>query len=261
VGRSAYDDGRMARRLAIWWIALSFGTCAAIAGPAELGARFADAYSAFAPLFALYRSYADHLFEGTDVAVPPEIGGACEAFPHELASLYIDLVVQTPPATAETMTRLVHLRSDTAVFCDTYGATLEAIAAMDPVDLDRLKQASRDRLFATINAMNDRLEGVFSSALDGIGDGVGRWRFAVAFAVRSILRRGAPDRIDSNIAEILYGGEGRTAPPIDVPADVSDAMVGLVEASGRALSPGEAEAALTWALRIEAFLLGDAEGP
>jgi len=241
-----------------WLAVLVIGclTWAASAMPAHvaLGFRFADTYSAYAPLFALYRSYADHLFEGTDVSVPPEIGDACQSFAQELGALYIDLVVQTPPATAETMMRLVHLRGDLAGFCADYGETLEAIAATDPVDLDLLRQASRDRLFATIRALNERLEAVFATAVEGIGEGIERWWFAVAFSMRSILRRGDPERIDSNIAEILYGEADGAGPPIEVPPRVSDAMAGLIDRSGRTLLPDEVEAVVEWASVIADFI-------
>ena len=212
--------------------------------PALLGARFADAYAAFAPLYVLHRAYGDHLFNGTGVEIPPDLEGSCARFSYELALFHVDYVAQTESATAGGLAYLARLRAESTSFCDVYDESIRAIAGSDEVDYDLLSAASDGGLFAEIKRMNDLMEAALDEILAGMGEGIERWAFAVTFSIRTLLNQEELERISTNLREILYADPEGSAPPFAVPADVASAMGRLVELSGRELSETEREDAV-----------------
>jgi len=224
----------------------------AVSNPeAALGSQFADLYSSFAPLYALYRSYADHLFTGAPVAIPSGIGGSCAELFSAVNGIPSDLLTQTSSVA------LAVLRAEVVGFCASYRLTLEEIERSSPEGLiPLLDRASDEKLFASIHKLNSTLEGTLSQALSALGEGVKRWRFAVAFAVRTIIDRSTIDRIDDDLRGIFYGEEGG-APPVDLPEQVSDAMAALIALSGRPLTEGEADQARYLAEYIECYFVFD----
>ena len=222
----------------------------AVSSPeAALGSQFADLYSSFAPLYALYRSYADHLFTGAPVVVPLGVSDSCTGLVAALSGISADLLTQTPSAA------LAVLRVEVVDFCVSYRPTLEEIERSSP-DGPLLERASDERLFASIFELNGMLEETLSQALSSLDEGVGRWRFAVAFAVRTIIDSSPIDRIDDDLRGIFYG-EGGSAPPVDLPEQVSDAMAELIALSGRPLTEGEADQARYLAEYIECYFVFD----
>jgi len=232
---------------------LSYGELAHVA--AGLGSRFADAYTAFAPLYTLYRAYAEYLFQGGEIEVPHRLSTACDQFAEELAFLHVALVSQTSSSIAEAMPFLIHLRSDTAAFCALYQGTLGVIAGSPQGDPPSLKQASEVGMFAAVSALNEGLESVFSAALDGFSDGEDAWAFAVTFAVRTLLGQEELERIGSNLKEIFYGSEDVAVPPVEVPALIGDAMARLVEHSGYPLSSEDSERVVDDARTVYDYLI------
>lgn len=225
---------------------------------AELGVRFADAYSAFAPLFVFHRSYADHLFLGADVEVPGNLVESCQSFSLRLGLLQIELIEQTASAMPETMHAVLRLRMEQATYCGRYGTVLEEIAATPEADLEMLSLAADAGLFAGIQALSDHLESALDAALAELRSELGPWRFAVAFSMRGILNQERVERIDANVREILYGSEESAGPPVETPERVDSAMADLIDLSGHDLTPEEAEQAVEHASTILAFALGDA---
>ncbi|MBU0595205.1 hypothetical protein KJ567_00770 [Candidatus Bipolaricaulota bacterium] len=224
---------------------------------AEMGARFADAYTAFAPLFLFHRSYADHLFLGTGIEIPIHLVESCQSFSYQLALLQIDLIEQTASHMPETMNYVLRLRMEQAAYCDRHSATLEEIVAGPEVDLDMLDAASDFGLFSGIQALGDLLELALDAALGELEWELGPWRFAVAFSMRGILNQHPVERIDANLREILYGAEGATRPPLPVPDAVADAMAGVIELSGRDLGEEDAALAVGHAAIVYRFLIED----
>jgi len=224
----------------------------AVSSPeAALGSQFADLYSSFAPLYALYRSYADHLFTGAPVAVPLGVSDSCTGLVAALSGISTDLLTQTPSAALD------RLRIEALDFCLSYRPTLEEIERSSPDGLiPLLDRASDEELFASIYKLNSALEETLSQALSALGEGVERWRFAVAFAVRTIIDSSPIDRIDDDLRGIFYG-EGGSAPPVDLPEQVSDAMAALIALSGRPLTEGEADQARYLAEYIECYFVFD----
>ena len=256
----------MNTRRAGWWVVLASiavilgGSSGAVAdSPVQLGSVFADTYSAFAPLFSFHQSYADHLFQGTPVEIPKDMAKACGGFSEALAYLHLEIQIQTASTTALAMPALIHLRSDAAGFCATYGPALEAIDAWIEVDMEVLGQVSEDGLFARIAQLNDGLDLVFTEAFDGLPTEEARWRFAVTFAVRTILVSEALERLNTNLREIFYGNTEAEAPPLPVSEAVSEAMALLVALSGQDLSADEAESAWAAAETIYCDFMGMSE--
>lgn len=253
-GRVRYPSGMKTSLVAILVVGLlGYGALADVA--AGLGSRFADAYTAFAPLYTLYRAYAEHLFQGVEVEVPHQLSMACGRFAEELAFLHVDLVSQTSSSIAEAMPFLIHLRSETAAFCSLHQGTLDVIAGSPQSDLPLLKQASEAGMFAAISALNDGLESVFSGTLEGFSDGEDAWAFAVTFAVRTLLGQEKLDRLGSNLKEIFYGSEEAGPLPVEVPVLIGDAMSRLVERSGRPLSSEDAKIVLDDARTVYDYLI------
>ena len=174
--------------------------------------------------------------------------------------LQIDLVTQTAPEMPETLQRVLRLRMEQATYCDAHGATLDGIAdiASDAEVLNLALEAAADAgTFAGIQLLNDGLEEALDAALAEIDDDIGRWRFGVAFSMRSLLWQESPERIDANLREILYGFPEASSPPVHVPEDVAAAMEGLIELSGRELTPEEALAAIERADIVYLFITGE----
>lgn len=228
---------------------------------AELGARFADAYTAFAPLFLLHRSYADHLFLGTGVEIPLHLVESCQSFSYQLALLQIDLIVQTASRMPETMNFVLRLRMEQATYCDLYVSTLGRIAAAPEADHAMLEAAKDAGLFAGIQTLSGLLELALDAALTELEGDLGPWRFAVAFSMRSVLNQKPVERIDVNLGEILYGAGEALGPPVDVPDTVADAMAHLIELSGRDLGEEAGALAVGYAGIVYRFIRGDMEEP
>lgn len=240
-------------------VALGNAICIAAASAAGLGSVFADAYSAFAPLFSFYQSYADHLFQGTDVEVPDAVALACESFSEVLGFLHLEIQTQTASSTALSMSALVRLRSDAAEFCSAFEPRLKEMDAWSEVDPEILRQASEEGLFAAISQLNDGLDLVFTETFEGFSSEEARWRFAVTFAVRAIIVSETVERINTNLGEIFYGdGESQTL-PIPVPQTVADGMGFLVKLSGRELAEDEASQAQEAAETVYGHFIGTQE--
>ncbi len=195
---------------------------------ARAGSGFADVYAAFAPLGVLHRSYGDYLFYGTDVVIPDGLASACDGCAYQAALLSVELLTQTGPQVAMTRPRLARLRADLADFCDVHSEALDDLVATQPVDLDRLKQASDEGLFADIYSLQQELQSVFGTYLDGITDEHEKWSFAVAFALRTLLAQESPETIDADLQDILYGSPDATGPPSFVPEEPADAIRQLI---------------------------------
>ena len=238
-------------------LTLCFGfSCLAV--EVELGVRFADTYSAFAPLYLFHRSYADHLFLGTDVEIPMHLVESCQSFSFHLGMLQIEMVEQTASTTAQALDLVVALRIVLSAYCARHAPVLTDIAAMSVVDSAMLGGASEAGLFAGIQALSDELESVLDAVLLSLDGDEARWRFAVSFSMRGLMNQETIERIDANLREILSGSETAEGPPVEVPPDVEMAMAALVESSGEDLEPEEAIEAAGHAAIVLAFLLGGA---
>jgi hypothetical protein len=204
---------------------------------AQAGSGFADVYGAFAPLGVIHRSYGDYLFYGTEVTIPDGLGSACDDCAYQAALLQVDLYAQTGSYVAMTRPRLAKFRADLADFCSRYSATLEILSATQPADLDALKQASDDGLFVEIYDLQQELQSVFETYLDGIDDEQAKWSFAAAFTLRTLLMQQAPETIDASLRDILYGSADATEPPAFVPEDTAAAIEELLTYIGVSLDP------------------------
>lgn len=263
IGRMTHrlNGGNVRRRLLYGAIIILLASClgsTCLAFEAELGVSFADTYSAFAPLYVFYRSYADHLFLGTDVEIPMHLAESCQSFSFRLGLLQIEMMGQTASATTGTLDLVMALRIDLSDYCVRHAAALEDIAAMSVVDSEVLATASEDGLFAGIQALSDELGSLLDAVLLSLDGDEERWRFAVSFSMRGLLNQETVERIDANLRDILYGSETAEGPPVEVPPDVKMAMAALVAASGEDLEPEEAIEAVGHAAIVLAFLLGGA---
>ena len=237
-------------------VCLLAAACAAT--PAQLGARFAEVYTAFSPVVPLYASYRDHLFLGTPVEAPAAVGTACERFAYELAVFQVEYVNQTESATAAGLALLTRLRVESAAFCDRYGEWLRALGESDPIDADLVGAAGEKGLFSEIKRMNELIAETLDEILAGLGDGFERWSFAATFSVRALLLQTEIERLDENTREILYGDPEGSGPPFDVPAEVEEAMARLVDLGGRELSVEEIDEAYRSATVIYAYFVPEA---
>jgi hypothetical protein len=238
------------RRIGIGLVGLCLWAIACSATPAQLGARFAEVYTAFSPMVQLYGSYRDHLFLGTPVVIPEDVGTACERFAYELAIFHVEYVNQTESSTAAGLALLTRLRVESAAFCDGYEEWLRILGELEAVDDDLVGTAGDEGLFSAIKRMNDLIAETLDEILAGLGDGFDRWTFAVTFSVRALLLQTEIEQLDENTREILYGNPEATAPPFDVPSEVSEAMARLVDLGGRELTPEEVEEAFRSAMVI-----------
>ena len=223
-------------------VGLCLMAVACAGSPASLGSQFADAYAAFAPLYAVYRAYAEYLFSGTAVEVPGGLVDSCERFSYELARFHVDYVLQTESATAGGLGYVIRLRAESSAFCGTYEETIGSVISTRG-DEEVLEAASDEGFFAEIKGLNDLMEAALDEILAGMGEGVERWAFAVAFSIRTVLNQPEIVRIDPNLREILYADAEGTAPPFQVPAEIGTAMERLLDLAGRELTEEEGRAA------------------
>lgn len=224
----------------------------------RIGSQFADIYTAFVPWFALHEAFAELLFSGSEVEVPVDLSAGCERFPLALARLQLTIATSSDSPAAIPNARLLELRVEADAFCAIYRPILEAIDALDDVDLTYLEEASDAGLFARIYELYERLEDLFTMSFDGIDDDRVRWCFAVAFTVRTLTNRETIERIDEDLAGIFYGREGALETPFPVSEAIKEAMAGLIALAGRDLTPSEAERAGRWAEEIHAACVPDA---
>jgi len=231
----------------------------AAASPAALGSAFADAYTAFAPLYTLYRSYADYLFSGTAIAIPPGLDTACQSFSARLSDLQVMFITQTASQQAGQVTLVAHLRAALETFCVRHRATIDTIAALQTPSLSVLSQASDAGFFAGVSTVNKALENVFTTTLDSLGDGPDAWAFAAAFATQTLLAQRPIERIEPNLKAILLGPSDAPIPRNDLPAAILpqiDALVGLI---GRDLTPRESAQAAELARQIRSYVMEKGE--
>jgi len=226
----------------------------AISSPASVGSTFADTYSAFSPLYALYKSYANFLFSGTEIVVPPNLEQACPHLQDRLKTLQIEIITQTDSQRIEQVTRLAHLHQTTDAFCQTYEDMISSIASLPAVELDAFKQAADDGLFVAISEENKELEGLFSSTLDTYTRRE-QWKFAVAFSIRTILEQGDLVRLDSSLSEILLGPGDDPYDAGIVPAAVLPQVEELAVLAGVDLDDAHKEQVLALAHAIYDYLM------
>lgn len=224
-----------------------------IASPASLGGGFADAYTAFGPLYAFYRSYADYLFYGNEVVIPPGIEGVCQSFSETLSSLQMEMIVQTESGAA--ITYIVHLRQSLGSFCSTYASTIEAAAATPTPDPNFLKKAAEDGFFAAVSDMNKLLEHAFNGTLDGLPPGDPHWMFAAAFVCRTLMDQQRITHIESSLEQILLGSDETPPPPPDLPDEIMKSLQELSSYAGKDIAPAEAGRIKSLARTIYEFLL------
>jgi hypothetical protein len=224
---------------------------------AWLGSDFADAYAEFAPLEALYRSFGDHLFAGTAVALPAGLSTACARFLDALQVLHEEWVVQTSPLTVEGLGALVHLRVASEGFCSTFATALAALSETGSLPTDVEASLVAQGFFASIHDLNEQFENALDAALRDVPDDETRWAMAVTFAVRSMLVNPSWTRVSTDVVAIFYGRADATAPLFDVPAAVRVAMDKIVAAAGVELTDEERAAVrLAAAVVYDDFLAG-----
>jgi len=96
-------------------------------------------------------------------------------------------------------------------------------------NMDVLGEASQLGLFSDIYDVQQRLQFVFETYLEGIPSEQSTWEFAVAFSLDTLLAQQQLAKIDQSLQVILYGSEEATQPPAFVPVDVADAILHIVE--------------------------------
>jgi len=242
---------RVALLAVLWMIAIPVFSESSV----QMGVSFADAFTAFAPLGLLHRSYSDYLFQGTPVAIPNGAALACEATALKLGELHLNLLTQTSSSISLTMPIIASLRGVLAGFCSEWNLTLERWARAEPLDKELLAQASDDGLFAEIKALQDRMQGLLDAFLDGIEEDQALWAFGVAFAMQSMLAQDGIPQIDASIHDILYGASEATEPPTFVPPELADLLIGLAALGGRTLDDDESARAAELARAILDSLL------
>jgi len=239
-------NGVMTRRIFLLVVGLCLlPALSVLSSPASVGSTFADTYSAFAPLYTLYKSYANFLFAGTEIVIPPDL---------EQRTLQLEIITQTDSQRIEQVTRLAHLRQTTDTFCQTYRETISAIASLPAADLDTFKQAADDSLFVAISDENKELEGLFSSTVDTYS-GREQWKFAATFSIRTILEQGNLVRLDSSLSEILLGPEDDPYATGIVPATVLPQVKELAALAGIDLDDVWQQRALALAHEVYDYLM------
>ena len=241
--------------LAILSLGLLAVPLVAVASPAALGGKFADAYTAFAPVYALYRSYADYLFSGTPVAIPAGLTSTCQTFSRRLASLQVALVTEKGGNTEEALTYLVHVQQATESFCTAYHTTLQAIVAMSGPDMAFLDKAAKAGFFAAISDINDLMGRAFDRTLTGLPNDAARWKFSVAFATRTLLDKPDITRVDSSLSKILLGSAEAPPPPPGLPTRITAAIRELASYSGKTLTTDAATRVKALARAIYQYLI------
>lgn len=230
------------------------GAVLAGASPATLGSAFADSYTAFAPLYAVYRSYADYLFYGSEIAIPPGLNEACENVSDRLVDLHMAFIVQTDSQRVEEVTRLARLRSSVVSFCWDYQEQIATIGNLSEPDLDLFTQAADAGMFAAVYELNKQLEGVFTIVLESYGGTKDGWTFSVSFALRAFLNQGPVEQIDPTLKEILLGPEDDPFLRKDLPAEILPEIDAFAAFIGRSLTADEQEEMASLALAIYTFL-------
>ncbi len=226
-----------------------------LSSPASVGSDFADTYSAFAPLYTLYKSYANFLFAGTKIVIPPDLVGACPQLQDDLSTLQVEIITQTDSQRIEQVTRLAHLRQTTDTSCQTYHDTISVLASLTAVDLDTFKQAADDGLFVAISDESKELEKLFSSTLDTY-TGNQQWNFAVAFSMRTILTQKDLVKLDSSLSEILLGPADHPYGAGIVPQAVLPQARELAALAGTDLDNTGRQLALSLAREIYDYTMG-----
>ena len=221
---------------------------------AVIGRDFADVYAAFAPIEALYRSFADHLFSGTEIAVPGALPAACETFLSSLETLHEDLVVQSA-AEAAALGELVRLRVAGEGFCSGFASDLAALSAQSGVPADLEDRLVAEGLFAQIRELNSQFENALDAALESTASEEARWTMAVTFAVRVLLVTSEWVRVAPDTAVIFYGQPEADTPPFAVPETARGAMATIVALAGKDLSQDEIEVVRASALVIYEYLI------
>lgn len=221
---------RMKLILGLLVISLSVAACASPS--ADLGSRFADAFDGFAPLGVLHRSYSDYLFYGTDVAIPGGLDTSCPTTGTLLGLLHIELLMQTGAHVVAGLPRLARLRADLAEFCARQSENLVTLAQLQLIDLDVLKRAGDEGLFAEIYALQDALQIALDAVLEELPDDVRMWEFAVAFSLRTLLNAGETSRLEPSLRSILYGSEEASEPPAFLPEELSQSIIELAALIG-----------------------------
>lgn len=226
-----------------------------LASPAHVGSAFADAYSAFAPLYALYRSYAEYLFHGSVVVVPLDLESACQSCSTRLENLQMTFIVQTDLPYTEEVGYVVRLRERVASFCENYREPITTIASAESIDLSFLARAAEDDLFASISDLNTLFEKTLNLTIENHEEAHDRWMFSTAFATRTLMNQEAIVRIDAALEPILLGSEETSPPPANLPEEITHAIQSLAALVGHELSPQERAQADTLARSIHAFLI------
>ena len=184
---------------------------------ARLGSDFADSYAEFAPLEALYRSFGDHLFAGTAVAVPVGLSRACARFLDALQVLHEEWIVQPPSQTVQGLGALVRLRVASEGFCSTFATTLAALDGTGSLPTDVETSLVAQGFFASIHDLNEGFENVLDAALRDAPEDEARWAMAVTFAVRSMLVNPSWVRVSTDVVAVFYGRSDIAASPPNVP--------------------------------------------
>jgi hypothetical protein len=224
------------RVLGVALLVLTVVACPALArAEAMLGSGFADAYVAFAPLEALYRSFADHLFAGTPIAVPAGLGSCCDGYLPALQTLQEQLVVQTTSEIGEVLGALVRLRADAEATCAEFQPDLVTLGESTDVSAELEDRLAAKRLFARIGDLNERFEDALDAALVGVGEGEPRWVMSVTFAVRTLLVSSGWVRVAPDVATIFYGRDA-ASPSFDVSDAVREAMASIASVAGMDLN-------------------------
>lgn len=245
------------RVLGVALVVLAAAVPAAAWAQAQLGSDFADAYAEFAPLEALYRSFGDHLFSGTAVAVPVGLSTACARFLDALQVLHEEWIVQPPAQTVQGLGALVRLRVEGEGFYSTFAAALAALSEMEELSLDAEAFLVAEGFFASIHDLSEQFKDTLDAALRDAPDDEERWAMAVTFAVRSMLVNPSWTRVSTDVAVIFYGRPEADAPPFDVADSVRVAMDQIVAAAGVELTDEERAAVrLAAAVVYDSFIAG-----
>lgn len=226
-----------------------------IGSSAHVGSAFADAYSAFAPLYALYRSYAEYLFHGSAVFVPLGLESACQSCSTRLENLQVTFVLQIDSSYTEEVGHVIRLRERVTSFCKNYREPITTISSTESIDLSFLAQAAEDDLFASISDLNTLFEKTLNLTIENLEEAHDRWMFNTAFATRTLINQETIVRIDTALKPVLLGSEETSPPPENLPEEIMKALQSLAALTGHELSPQERAQADTLARSIHAFLV------
>ncbi len=229
-------------------------TITAVSSPASVGSCFADTYLAFAPLYTLYKSYANYLFSGTDLAIPLQVDQSCPRLLDSLEILQIEIITQTDSQRIEQLTRLASFRQTIDAFCQSYDSTISTIASLPQPELSVFKEAADAGFFAAISHENKALEHIFSSMLETYSNRL-QWEFAVAFSTRTILKQEQLLKLDVSLYEILLGPKDNPYPPGTVPKNLLPQVKELATLAKEGIDPVQSERVIHLASQIYAWLM------